>query len=100
MAALREFKTATDWSIKPTRMDDQEVALRFIRFYQFLKEDGSIDKYDGYMDSTLDELTEELSKPKAINFDIYINAYSNSMKNAEYLFGNKHAFRKITPPDL
>jgi hypothetical protein len=100
MADSKEFKTATDGSIKPTRMDDQEVALRFILFLRLVKNNKTIDNYNGYMDSSLDELTDELSKPNSGSFESYINAFSNAMRNAEYLFGSRFAFRKITPAEL
>ncbi|WP_343585523.1 DUF262 domain-containing protein [Flavobacterium sp.] len=100
MVNLPEFKTATDFSIKPTRMDDQEIALRFILFYEFRKKSGNISDYNGYMDSSLDDLTEELTKYKKENLEKYIPLFSNAMKNAEYLFGKKYAFRKVRTHDL
>lgn len=100
MVDLEEFKIATDYSIKPTRMDDQEVALRFILFHRFIEKDGTIDEYNGYMDSSLDDLTEVLLKSNKENLNRYVALFSNSMKNAEYLFGRKYSFRKVTPKDL
>lgn len=100
MVDLPEFKSATDNSIKPTRMDDQEIALRFILFHKYLENDGNIIEYNGYMDSSLDDLTEELSKLKRENLEKYIILFSNAMKNAEYLFGRRYAFRKVRPFDL
>lgn len=100
MVSLNEFKTATDFSIKPTRMDDQEIALRFILFHRLIENDGFISEYSGYMDTSLDDLTEELSKQKRENLEKYILLFSNAMKNAEYLFGRKYAFRKVRPGDL
>lgn len=100
MISLPEFKTATDFSIKPTRMDDQEIALRFIMFYELLEKNGNIAEYNGYMDSSLDDLTEELTKYKKENLEKYITLFSNAMKNAEYLFGKKYAFRKVRTHDL
>ena len=100
MVSLPEFKTATDFSIKPTRMDDQEIALRFIMFYDFIEKNGNISDYNGYMDSSLDELTEELTKYKKESLKKYITLFSNAMKNAEYLFGKKYAFRKVRTYDL
>lgn len=99
MVSLPEFKKATDSSIKPTRMDDQEIALRFIFFWR-LRNNYEISLYNGYMDSSLDDLTEELAKAKTEEFEKYISAFSNAMKNAEYLFGKKYSFRKVIPSDL
>jgi hypothetical protein len=100
MVNLLEFKTATDYSIKETRMDDQEIALRFIMFHRYIEKDGFINEYNGYMDTALDDLTDELSKLNSENLERYITLFSNAMKNAEYLFGRKYAFRKIRPHDL
>ena len=100
MVALPEFKTATDNSIKPTRMDDQELASRFILFHRFIENSGNIDGYTGYIDSSLDDLTEELSKQRSEELERYIHLFSEAMKNAEYLFGRRFAFRKVRPQDL
>jgi hypothetical protein len=100
MISLPEFKTATDYSIKPTRMDDQEIAIRFIMFHRFIEKSGNIIDYNGYMDSSLDDLTEELTKIKKENLGKYVLLFSNAMKNAEYLFGKKYAFRKVRTHDL
>ena len=100
MVNLPEFKSATDKSIKPTRMDDQEIALRFILFYRFMENSGNINEYNGYMDSSLDELTEEFSKQNSNELTKYISLFSTSMQNSEYLFGRKYAFRKVRPFDL
>ena len=100
MVNLPEFKSATDKSIKPTRMDDQEIALRFILFHRFMKNDNTIQEYNGYMDTSLDDLTEELSKRNYDELSNYISLFSNSMQNSEYLFGRKYAFRKVRPFDL
>lgn len=100
MVSLPEFKKATDYSIKSTRMDDQEVALRFIFFWQLFNRHNNINEYNGYMDFSLDTLTEDLVKATNAETSGYVSLFSNSMKNAEYLFGSKYAFRKITPRDL
>lgn len=99
MVSLKEFKKATDKSIKSTRMDDEEVALRFILFRRIMTEDKKIDKYNGYMDASLDELTETLQLESAENLSIYISEFSSAMNNAEYLFGSKYAFRKVRIKD-
>ncbi|MCX2574075.1 DUF262 domain-containing protein [Pedobacter sandarakinus] len=100
MVSLKEFKVATDYSIKPTRMDDQEVALRFVLFYNLHSEDPTINNYSGYMDSSLDDLTENLSKTRNTDLEKYVRLFSNSMQNAEYLFGSRHAFRKVILHDI
>lgn len=100
MVCLEEFKTATDFSIKANRMDDQEIALRFILFSQLYSTDEFLNNYNGYIDSSLDDLTEKMSKISDEEKLSWIHKFSNAMKNAEYLIGNKHAFRKITESDL
>lgn len=100
MTALEEFKSATDKSIKSTRMEDQEVALRFLYFYQLHEKNHNIDEYNGYMEIALDEYTDKNIKNSSQYFNKYIDKFSNSMKNAEYLIGRKYAFRKIQSKDI
>ena len=81
-------------------MDDEEVALRFILFRRLMTEDKKIDKYNGYMDASLNELTEKLQLESTDNLSIYITKFSIAMNNAEYLFGSKYAFRKVKIKDI
>lgn len=99
MTTLSEFKSATDFSIKSKRMDDQEIALRFLLFLPMVEKNGNIDEYNGYMDPSLDELTEKHIKTNPLELHPYILKFSNAMRNAEYLIGSKYAFRKILPKD-
>lgn len=94
MANLSEFRQATDYSIKSTRMEDQEVALRFICFYRYYTEDASLNNYNGNMEVTLDDATEALNKLRRDDLRVYVNLFSRAMQNATYLFG-RYAFRKI-----
>jgi hypothetical protein len=100
MVGLQEFKTATDNSIKNTRMDDQEIALRFLFFYQMYESNRNIDLYNGYIDSNLDEFTERNINTPKVELEKYILKFSNAMKNAEYLIGARFAFRKIQLKDV
>lgn len=100
MVGLLEFKSATDNSIKSTRMDDQEIALRFLVFYQMYENKVGIDSYNGYMDATLDEFTENNIKTPKQELDKYIAYFSSAMQNAEYLIGRRYAFRKIMLKDI
>lgn len=100
MVHLPEFKSATDKSIKSIRMEDQEMALRFLNFYQLYERNGNIDEYNGYMDVTLDEFTDKNIKNPVQYFEKYVHLFSNAMKNAEHLIGCKYAFRKIQSKDL
>ena len=101
MVNLPEFYSATDFSIKKTRMDDQEIALRFLMFYQWYETSGfnNIERYNGYMDSSLDEFTEFNIKSKKEDLEKYVVIFSNAMKNAEYLIGRRYSFRKIQTKD-
>lgn len=100
MVGLPEFKSATDNSIKSTRMDDQEIALRFLVFYKIYESSGNIDSYNGYMDATLDEFTEDNIKTPKPELDRYAKYFSNAMQNAEYLIGRRYAFRKVLLKDI
>lgn len=100
MANSSEFKSATDYGIKSKRMEDQEVALRFILFYKLFEKDGNISNYSGYMDTSLDDLTESLYKAGAEDLEIYKIRFIAAMKNAEYLLGNRFAFRKVRTKDI
>lgn len=100
MALLKEFKSATDNSIRNTRMEDQEIILRFLAFYDTFEKKGNIQSYNGYMESFLDDFTEKHIKTPKENFNILIEHFKDAMQNAEYLIGRKYAFRKILPAHL
>lgn len=87
------FKSATTWSISDVRMDAQELALRFIYFYD-LFEQNKLDNYSGNIDTALDELVGNIGKTPYGDLLPYLIKFENAMKNASYLFG-RHAFRKI-----
>lgn len=89
-----EFRNATDGSVKDTRMDAQESALRFMYFYDQYKDDNVLGEYSGNMDSTLDEYVEKINRQ--IDFQGYISSYLQSLSDAFTLFG-KYAFRKVYP---
>lgn len=100
MSALDEFKSATDYSIKSTRMEDQEISLRFLFFYELYERNNSIDDYNGYMDLVLDEYTDKNVKTSQQHLEKYVQKFSNAMKNAEHLIGSRLAFRKIQNKDI
>lgn len=99
MTELEEFQTATDHSIRSTRMEDQEVALRFILFHRYLEQNNMQD-YNGAMDNALDSLTEDLYKSPQSELERFVDLFKTAMINAKYLLGQKHAFRKIRRVDL
>lgn len=94
------FKTATDNSIRSVRMENKEVALRFICFHHYYNTDKTLENYNGSMETTLDDATEFFSKKKVIELSKYITLFNNAMENAAYLFGNTYAFRKVLPKHL
>lgn len=100
MTILEEFKTATDNSIKSRRMEDQEVALRFMTFQKLYDLNENFDFYSGYMESSLNDFTESLRNVEEDELIGYVNSYSKAMQNAQYLFGSRFAFRKVRPKDL
>lgn len=93
MAGLVTFKKATGSSISDTRMDAQELALRFI-FFRFHYKKNAIKKYSGNMDLDLDEFVDLLNKMGDFEFDKYVAEFDVAMKISRHLFG-RHAFRKV-----
>jgi len=100
MVTMKEFKSATDNSVNQKRMEDKNIALRFLMFYDKVKQEGNIDSYNGYMDTSLDEFTEKNIKKNKADFKQQMQRYSDAMKNAEYLLGQRYAFRKIVSEDI
>ena len=92
MVASDEFKRATNESVKDTRMDAQESALRFIYFYDQYNENNVLGDYSGYLDRALDEYVEYLNRKT--DFRNYISVYFQSLRDAFTLFG-VYAFRKV-----
>jgi hypothetical protein len=103
MVERESFRRATLGSIKPNRMEDQEMALRFIGFYRFYRPGMEISgeqHYSGNMKVFLDELVELLGKPQEqARYEAYEAAWDRAMQNAEHLFG-PYAFRKCLEKDL
>lgn len=90
----KEFTEATVGSVSSIRMDDEELVMRFLGFYYIKILGDEKLKYKGdmpqFLDDTLELLNGEEDEEK---LNAIRNAFLNSMKNAEYLFG-KYAFRK------
>lgn len=99
LASSSEFLLATDNSIKPIRMEDQELVLRFTAFYLSKFIDPS-KYYKGDMETYLDETLDYINKNynTGLLSEIAI-AFQNSMKNAFHLFG-RYAFRKMSLENL
>jgi len=93
MSKLPSFTSATLGSVKDTRMEAQELALRFIAFHKLFSKDAKLSHYSGNMDSTLNQLVDELSRLKDVEIEKYIPLYDTALRNASHLFG-EYAFRK------
>lgn len=95
MVSLDSFKLATGGSIKDTRMDAQELALRFIYFSKLTQSNpDNITQYSGNIDEELDELVDVIGKEKYETLSKYVDRFDRAMRNAYHLFG-RHAFRRI-----
>jgi hypothetical protein len=100
MVSTTEFKTATDNSVRSTRMDDQELILRYLAFEELFNRDKNISAYSGYMEIFLDDYTERHQKNTPQDFEDKVQLFINAMKNATYLIGGRYAFRKILPESI
>ena len=87
------FIQATRGSIRPTRMADEELILRFIAFYLIDSGNSNTIEYKGGMDSLLDETVELLNNSNMELIKEIRNVFFIAMDNAFYLFG-ENAFRK------
>lgn len=98
MTRLKSFVDATGGSVKDTRMDAQELALRFIYFYRLKEQDYAKgeEQYSGNMDDSLDEVVDLLGRRTEAELAIYVEKFDKAMKLAYHLFG-RHAFRRVQP---
>ncbi|MBK6785395.1 MAG: hypothetical protein IPG79_17810 [Saprospiraceae bacterium] len=67
MVELESFGNATDWSVKDTRMEAREAALRFIYFNEQYKLSNPVGNYNGDMETTPDNFIDELNKREIEN---------------------------------
>lgn len=96
MVQLPEFASSTNNSIKSNRMEDQEIALRFIAFYNAYLEDNTLSSsYNGYMESFLDDVTDKYHNIDELTHNKILTKFRNALLNAEYLLGRKYAYRKV-----
>lgn len=92
MTSSDAFKAATDKSVKSLRMEDQEVALRYMYFFEQYEEKNPVGNYKGNIDSTLDDFVDELNGRNDLNE--FKDSFIVGLMNSEKLFG-KYAFRKV-----
>lgn len=95
MVNSEAFKMATDNSVRDSRMEAQEMALRFICFYYNYSESDFVGFYNGNMDETLDNAVENLNDDNELCNILPI--YEQALKDAYKLF-DKYAFRKMSNP--
>ena len=93
MVNTEAFKIATDNSVKDSRMEAQEAALRFLCFYQNFDDKDPVGFYNGNMEDTLDSAVESLNNYSGLNE--FIPIYEQALNDAYQLFG-KQAFRKVS----
>lgn len=99
MTELESFDLATDYSVRDTRMESREAALRFIYFYDNYSPKNPIGNYNGDMESALDSYIDILNKRDPSSLEKYISIYDNSLTSAFHLF-DIYCFRKILPETL
>jgi len=97
LANSDEFKTATDNSVNPIRMEDQELVLRFVGFY-YSRYLHAL-KYWGNTEDFLDSVIGMLNSIPDAEYDTIRTAFFRAMENAAYLFG-VYAFRKCKAEHL
>jgi hypothetical protein len=90
------FRETTGNSISAQRMDDQELALRFIGFT--MVEQGLL-VYNGGMTSFLNSVVEKLNGLSENAQKAYIGLFNTAMLNCQHGFG-PYAFRKCLPEHL
>lgn len=96
MAHTDLFKQVTGGSVSERRMDDQELALRFIGFW--LVKNNRLE-YSGNMTFFLNNLIEILNGMKEKDLQPIVKAFHISLLNCWHLFG-EYAFRKCLPEHL
>ena len=89
LAKSKEFRLATDKSVKPKRMADQECVLRFLAFHMDPWESYSANDLDGFLGEAMEkvnDLSEEDRRTLEKDFEVAMTA--------AYRIFEKEAFRK------
>lgn len=86
------FRTATGGSVKPSRMDDREMVLRFLAF----RLTDPADYPRGDLDEFLREAMQRLNTLPDRDVAELSEEFIEAMRTATDVFG-KHAFRKVFP---
>lgn len=90
------FREVTCGSISEIRMDDQELALRFIGFW--LARRNRLE-YTGNMTAFLNDLVDVLNGMKEKDLQPIARAFQTALLNCQHFFG-EYAFRKCLPNHL
>src|ERR1035437_8979674 len=93
MAHSEIFLHVTGRSISDTRMDAQEIVLRFLGFHFYME------NYYGEMNSFLDFVSEKLNELDSSELKNAELLFYKSLECADHLFG-RYAFRKCMPEHL
>lgn len=96
MISTEFFNKTIGESINNYRMDCQELALRFIYFYDQYSDNNPIGNYKGDLEASMNNKIEELNELS--DFANYEKAFENALKHAYSLFGS-YTFRKVLPND-
>lgn len=89
LADKKEFKTATSYSLRNDRMQDQEFVLRFVAVCYY-----GTDKYEGIPDNYLNGAMEFLNQENSVDREELAQSFIRVMVAAEKIMG-KYAFRKL-----
>ena len=92
LAELESFQQATNYSVKSKRMQDRDLANRFVAFYLYLNE------YNGEFELFLNASMEKLNKMSPEERRSIREAFDDSMTCCVKLFG-KESFRKKSETD-
>jgi hypothetical protein len=93
MADNENFKEATGYSVNDTRMDAQELALRYLGFHLYKN------SYTGEMNSFLDNVLDKLNEISTETLEQVEADYYKALRCAYHLFG-EYSFRKVLPNHL
>ena len=91
MAESEEFLAATDKSVSPRRMADQECVLRFLAFHMQPWEDYSAKDLDGYLGDAMDRINAASNQERE-----RLRADFRKAMEAAYQLFDLAAFRKIS----
>jgi hypothetical protein len=93
------FGKATGGSVSDTRMEAQELIMRFIGFWylRYIKPEKL--EYQGDMQNFLNDLVERLNKDEVKYHEHISQDFRRGMENAAHLFG-QYSFRKCLPEHL